>query len=61
MSLLDLLMSSLLPKGPPVPTLAQMTSGALPGKTPAQEDFLLQQLRQQSDAKSLEALFQKYK
>ena len=58
MSLLDLLMQHLVPAGP---TPAQRVTGTLPGRTPAQEDFLLQQLRAQSDAKSLEALFQKYK
>lgn len=58
MSLLELLMQHLVPSGP---TAAQRVSGVLPGRSPSQEDFLLQQLRGQSDAKSLEALFQKYK
>lgn len=58
MSLLDLLMQHLVAKGP---TPQQRVAGALPGRTPAQEEFLLQQLRAQSDPQSLEALFQKYK
>lgn len=58
MSLIDLLMQHLVPSGL---TGAQRVAGVLPSRSPAQEDFLLQQLRAQSDAKSLEALFQKYK
>lgn len=58
MSLLELLMQHLVPSGP---TVAQRVAGVLPARTAGQEDFLLQQLRGQSDAKSLEALFQKYK
>lgn len=58
MSLLELLMQHLVSRGP---TPAQRVAGVLPGRTPSQEDFLLQQLRAQSDPQSLEALFQKYK
>jgi len=57
-SLLELLMQHLVPAGP---APAQRVAGVLPGRSPSQEDFLLQQLRAQSDVKSLEALFQKYK